>query len=66
MEGTMLAAIFGGPKKPLSLEQRPIPKIQKDTDVILQVGGVGICGSDISMLEDFRKHPALPGVIFGH
>jgi len=34
--------------------------------VILQVGGVGICGSDIGMLEGPHRHPALPGVIFGH
>jgi threonine 3-dehydrogenase len=66
MEKTMLAAIFQGPQKPLKLEERPVPTIEKDNDVILQVGGVGICGSDVSMLTDFKKHPALPGVIFGH
>lgn len=66
MEKTMLAAIFEGPKKPLKLEDRPVPTIEKDNDVILRVGGVGICGSDISMLEGPHKHPALPGVIFGH
>jgi len=27
MEEKMLAAIFAGPKKPLSLEERPVPKI---------------------------------------
>ena len=66
MSETMLAAIFKGPKKPLSLEQRPVPQITDPHDVILKVGGVGICGSDISILTDFKKHPALPGVIFGH
>ena len=65
MEKTMLAAIFEGPKRPLKLEERPVPTIEKDNDVILQVGGVGVCGSDISMLEGPHKHPALPGVIFG-
>lgn len=65
MSNKMLAAIFNGPGQ-LNLEQRPIPKIEKDNEVILEVGGVGVCGSDISMLEGPHKHPALPGVIFGH
>ena len=62
----MLAAVFQGPGKELLITQRPVPRIEKDDDVILKVGGVGVCGSDLSMLESFEKHPALPGVIFGH
>lgn len=65
MNETMLAAIFNGPGR-LNLEQRPIPKIEKGNEVILEVGGVGICGSDLGMLEGPHKHPAKPGVIFGH
>ena len=66
MSKTMLAAIFNGAGDGLTLEERPIPEIQKQDDVILEVGGVGICGSDLGMLEGPHKHPALPGVIFGH
>jgi Threonine dehydrogenase and related Zn-dependent dehydrogenases len=62
----MLAAIFNGPGDGLILEERPIPEIQKPDDVILEVGGVGICGSDLSILEGPHKHPCLKGVIFGH
>lgn len=65
MKETMLAAVFHGPGK-LTLEQRPVPRIEKPDDVILKVGGVGICGSDLSMLEGPHKHPAKPGIIFGH
>ena len=66
MEKTMKAAIFVGPGKELKIEDRPVPKIEKDDDVILEVGGVGICGSDLGMLEGPHVHPAKPGVIFGH
>jgi len=65
MTDTMLAAVFKGEGR-LELEQRPVPKIQRDDDVILQVGGVGICGSDLHILEVPPKHPAKPGVILGH
>lgn len=66
MRKMMKAAIFMGPGNKLKIEDRPIPKIEKEDDVILEVGGVGICGSDLGMLEGFHIHPAKPGVIFGH
>jgi threonine dehydrogenase-like Zn-dependent dehydrogenase len=50
----------------LELEERPVPEIKKPDDVILEVGGVGICGSDLGMLEGPHVHPAKPGIIFGH
>jgi threonine dehydrogenase-like Zn-dependent dehydrogenase len=62
----MHAAVFKGPGKKLELEQRPVPKIQHPDDVILEVGGVGICGSDLGILEGPHVHPAKPGVILGH
>ena len=62
---TMLAAVFKGQGK-LELEQRPIPHIQKDDDVIIEVGAVGICGSDLHILAVPSEHPAKPGVILGH
>ncbi|OGR24221.1 MAG: hypothetical protein A2139_11060 [Desulfobacca sp. RBG_16_60_12] len=65
MSNTMLAAVFKGEGR-LELEQRPVPNIQRDDDVILQVGGVGICGSDLHIIYRPQGHPAKPGVIMGH
>jgi len=61
----MLAAVFKGEGR-LDLEQRPVPQIQRDDDVILQIGGVGICGSDLHILHVPPRHPARPGIILGH
>lgn len=63
-ETTMKAMIFKGTNI-LEMEERPVPQIIKDDDVILRVGGVGVCGSDVSILYG-TGHPAKPGVIFGH
>jgi threonine dehydrogenase-like Zn-dependent dehydrogenase len=65
MSDTMLAAVFEGNGQ-LSLMQRPIPKIVDNDDIILKVGGVGICGSDLHILHVPPKHPAKTGVIMGH
>ncbi len=62
---TMLAAVFKGEGR-LELEERPVPEILQDDDVILQVGAVGICGSDLHILAVPPEHPAKPGVILGH
>jgi len=61
----MLAAVFKGEGR-LELEQRPVPQIQRDDDVILQIGAVGICGSDLHILHVPQRHPAKLGVILGH
>ncbi len=65
MADTMLAAVFKGEGR-LDLEQRPVPQIQRDDEVILEVGGVGICGSDLHIIDRPEGHPAKPGVIMGH
>jgi len=65
MSDTMLAAIFQGPGD-LELERRPVPQIIAADDVIIRVGAVGICGSDLHALHNPPEHPGHPGVIFGH
>jgi len=65
MVATMIAGVFKGNGR-LELEQRPVPKIERDDDIILEVGAVAICGSDLHMLDVPPKHPAKPGVILGH
>lgn len=61
----MKAIIFKGPGE-FAYEDRPVPKIQNDDDVLIKVLGVGICGSDLHALMNPPLHPAKPGIIFGH
>ncbi|KAJ2981616.1 hypothetical protein NUW58_g6646 [Xylaria curta] len=60
---TMNAVVFDGPYN-VSLQQRPVPKIQGDDDIIVKVLAAGLCGSELHM---FRGHePARTGFIMGH
>jgi threonine dehydrogenase-like Zn-dependent dehydrogenase len=61
----MLAAVFEGEGK-LTLTDRPIPVIKKPTDVLIKVTGVGICGTDLHILQVPPAHPARRGIIQGH
>lgn len=66
MESTMMpAAVFKGLGK-LVLENRPAPKIKRPNDVMLKVKGVGVCGTDLHILEVPPRHPATENVIMGH
>lgn len=65
MNDTMRAAIFEGDGR-LELGRRPRPGIERPDDIILRVEAVGICGSDLHILDVPPTHPAKPGVIFGH
>ncbi|MGI6161500.1 MAG: zinc-dependent alcohol dehydrogenase [Christensenellales bacterium] len=49
-----------------AFEDRPVPKIQQPDDVLLKVLGVGICGTDLHILQLPQLHPAKPDIIFGH
>ena len=40
---TMKAVVFKGPKK-VVIEDRPIPKIQDPTDIIVKVDYTALCG----------------------
>ena len=62
---TMLAAVFEGEGR-LALKQVPVPRLQKADDILLQVEGAGICGTDVHILEVPPGHPATPGTILGH
>ncbi|MGA2381208.1 MAG: alcohol dehydrogenase catalytic domain-containing protein [Spirochaetia bacterium] len=61
----MRAAVFEGNGR-LVLMERPEPKITKATDVLLRVQGVGICGTDLHILQVPPAHPARLGIIQGH
>lgn len=61
----MLAAVFEGNGK-LVLKQREEPRVSKPTDVLLKVQGVGICGTDLHILQVPPAHPATIGATLGH
>jgi len=61
----MLAAVFEGNGN-LVLQERPKPKLTKDTDVLIKVLGVGICGTDLHILQVPPAHPAALGATLGH
>jgi threonine dehydrogenase-like Zn-dependent dehydrogenase len=61
----MIAAIFEGNGK-LVLKERPKPKVAQDTDVLVKVTGVGICGTDLHILQVPPAHPAALGATLGH
>jgi threonine dehydrogenase-like Zn-dependent dehydrogenase len=46
--------------------QRPVPRLEQPSDVVLAVEACGICGTDLQILSDPPGHPATPGVVLGH
>ncbi len=61
----MLGAVFEGEGR-LVLKEVPKPSIEKPTDVLLKVTGVGICGTDLHILQVPPAHPATKGIVLGH
>ncbi|KAL1971087.1 hypothetical protein VTN77DRAFT_38 [Rasamsonia byssochlamydoides] len=60
---TMRAVVFHGPYK-VAVEERPVPKIQDPTDIIVKVKYAALCGSELHV---FRGHqPSKTGFIMGH
>ncbi|GGK00652.1 galactitol-1-phosphate 5-dehydrogenase [Lentibacillus kapialis] len=51
-------------KQDLRFEEADMPVLEKDTDVIIKVKAVGICGSDLSRYK--KLGPYVEGVIWGH
>lgn len=59
----MKAVVFHGPHK-VAVEERPVPRIQASTDVIVKVRYTALCGSELHV---FRGHqPSKTGFIMGH
>lgn len=59
----MNAIIFKGPHK-IALEQRPIPKLEAETDIVVKVQYSALCGSELHV---FRGHqPSGTEFIMGH
>ncbi|EUC35538.1 hypothetical protein COCCADRAFT_90503 [Bipolaris zeicola 26-R-13] len=59
----MKAVVFKGPGK-VVIEERPIPKIQDDKDIIVKVDKTALCGSELHV---FRGHqPSGTEFVMGH
>lgn len=58
----MKAAVLYSPGD-FRVENRPVPQIKKDDDVLISVSAVGICGSDIDRIFKTGMYtmPAVPG-----
>lgn len=61
----MLAAVFKK-RGVLEIEDRPEPSELAEDEVLLEVEGCGVCGTDLHILSDPPGHPATEGVILGH
>ncbi len=48
----------------LVFESKPIPHVKEPDDLVLKVKAVGICGSDIKIIEG--KHHFRPNTVLGH
>ena len=62
---TMPAAVFADIGK-LELVERPVPRLQRPGDVLLDVQASGICGTDLHILSTPPGFPAAPGTVLGH
>lgn len=64
MNTTMKALVYGGPGI-ITLQDVPVPVIQKDTDAIIKMVKTTICGTDLGILHG--KTPSCkPGTTLGH
>lgn len=61
----MLAAVFAR-EGTLEMQERPVPGIAGPAEVLIEVEGCGICGTDLHILASPPAHPATPGCIMGH
>ncbi len=60
---TMKAYVFKDVGR-LVFEERPIPCVKEPDDMLLKVRAVGICGSDLKIIEG--KHHFKPDTVLGH
>ncbi|KAJ4854492.1 zinc-binding dehydrogenase domain-containing protein [Trichoderma breve] len=59
----MKAVVFDGPRS-VSIQDRPVPQIQDDEDIIVKVSATALCGSELHV---YRGHqPSTTGFIMGH
>lgn len=65
IEQTMIAAVFEKEGLPV-LKSVPVPQIEQDDQVLIEVEAVSICGTDVHITAVPPGYPATPGTILGH
>ncbi|MGH9047068.1 MAG: alcohol dehydrogenase catalytic domain-containing protein [Acidimicrobiales bacterium] len=63
----MRAALLSSYRSPLELVDRPVPEPQRAVDVVVRVGGAGVCATDLHSIDGWMAHAGvqLPRVL-GH
>jgi threonine dehydrogenase-like Zn-dependent dehydrogenase len=61
----MYVPVFKGEGR-LDYEERPVPRLEQPTDVLVKIEACGICGTDLNILAVPPAHKATPGIIIGH
>lgn len=59
----MRALVYLGPGS-AELQDRPAARVAHDDDVVVEIVGTGVCGTDRKIL--LGRFPARPGVVLGH
>lgn len=49
-----------------AVEEKPVPKIKKENELLIKVDICSICGSDMQILKDPPGYPAKTGITIGH
>ena len=61
----MRAACFVQPGV-LELREVPEPRVERPSDVLVEVEVAGLCGTDLHIVSTPQLHPARPGIVLGH
>jgi NAD+-dependent secondary alcohol dehydrogenase Adh1 len=63
----MKAALLAEYHRPLELVERPEPEPQRPRDVVVRVGGAGVCATDLHAIDGLMEPAGLrPPVVLGH
>ncbi len=64
-ERLMRVPVFVGDGR-LEFQDRPVPRVKNDDDVLLAVEACGLCGTDLNILAVPPAHKAAVGTVLGH
>jgi NAD+-dependent secondary alcohol dehydrogenase Adh1 len=63
----MKAALLGSYHRPLELVERPVPEPRGWRDVVVRIGGAGVCATDLHAIDGLMEPAGLvPPVVLGH
>jgi NAD+-dependent secondary alcohol dehydrogenase Adh1 len=63
----MRAALLREYHRPLELIERPVPEPRAPSDVLVRIGGAGVCATDLHAIEGLMEPAGLrPPVVLGH